>query len=224
MPRSPIALIIGFGPGISYHFADQLIKNGYLVAVAARNREKVENLAREIGAHPFVADAGSIESIQSLFSQIDTSLGSPEVVLFNPSARVRGDFTSIDPAVAADAIQVTAVGGFVAAQEAAKRMLPNKKGAIFFTGATASIKGFPKSATFAMGKFAIRGLAQSLAKELGPEGIHVAHFIIDGAVLSEGSEQEFTAKNIAQSYISVLQQPPGAWSWELELRSKDERF
>lgn len=223
MSRAPVALILGFGPGISFHFADILVRNGYTVAVASRNREKVESLASSIGARPFVADASSIESIQNLFTEVDAQLGAPEVVLFNPSARVRGDFVAIDPSAAAASNQV-ATGGFVFAQEAARRMLPNKRGAIFFTGATASVKGFAKSSVFAMGKFAVRGLAQSLARELSPEGIHVAHFIIDGGVRAEGGDDEFTGKNIAKSYFATLQQPPGAWSWELELRSKDEKF
>jgi NAD(P)-dependent dehydrogenase (short-subunit alcohol dehydrogenase family) len=220
----PIALIVGFGPGISYHFAEQLVRRGYQVAVASRTREKVEKLASEVGATAFTADASSVESIQSLFKDVDKALGEPEVVLFNPSARVRGDFTTLDPHEAAAAIEVCAVGGFVTAQEAAKRMIPKKKGAIFFTGATASIKGFPKSAVFAMGKFAVRGLAQSLAKELGPEGIHVAHFVIDGGVKAEGGPDDFTAQNIAHTYMAALQQPPGAWTWEFELRSKNENF
>lgn len=221
---SRIALIIGFGTGISFHFADVLVKNGYTVAVASRNLEKVQLLSAKIGAVPFQVDASSVESIQQLFVEVSNRLGDPEVVLYNPSSRVQGDFISIDPKRAVDAIHTTAIGGFVAAQEAAKRMLPNKRGTIFFTGATASVKAFPKSGVFAMGKFALRGLAQSLAKELGPSGIHVAHFIIDGGVKDEGTAEEFTASNIAQSYFAILQQPPGAWSWELELRSKDERF
>jgi len=220
----PVALIVGFGPGISYHFAELLISNGFSVAVAARNKEKLENLSKEIGAIPFQADASSIDNIQQLFRDVDRVVGEPEVVLYNPSVRVHGDFVTVDPNAAASAVQVTAIGGFVTAQEAARRMLPKKKGAIFFTGATASVKGFPKSAAFAMGKFAVRGLAQSLTKELGPSGIHVAHFVIDGAVKATGGPDEFTARNIAQSYFSVLNQPPGAWSWELELRSKDEKF
>jgi len=220
----PIALIVGFGPGISYHFADNLVKNGYQVAVASRTREKVEKLASEVGAIPFTADASSAESIQALFRDVDKALGEPEVVLFNPSARVQGAFIGINPHDAAAAIEVCTTGSFVTAQEAAKRMIPKKKGAIFFTGATASVKAFPKSSVFAMGKFAVRGLAQSLAKELGPDGIHVAHFVIDGGVKSEGGPNDFTDKNIALSYMAALQQPPGAWTWEFELRSKDERF
>ena len=219
-----VALIIGFGPGISFAFADALINEGYAVAVASRNKEKLDSLSSKIGAIPFQADASSIESLQELFRSVDSALGEPEVVLYNPSGRVRGEITAIDPRLVADALNVTAMGAFVSAQEAAKRMLPKKKGTIFFTGATAGVKAFPRSSSFAMGKFALRGLAQSLAKELAPEGIHVAHFVIDGGVKEQGSVDEFTAKNIAQSYLAVLKQPPGAWTWEMELRSKDEKF
>lgn len=222
---SPIALILGFGTGISFHFAKILVENGFIVAVASRNLDNLRPLASTIGAIPFQADASNIESIQELFKSVESSLGdSPEVVLYNPSARVRGNIADLDPRQVIDTLTTTAGGAFITAQEASKRMIPKKKGSILFTGATASVKGFPLSSSFAMGKFAVRGLAQSLAKELGPQGIHVIHFIIDGGVRDSGTVEEFTAENIAKSYFSALQQPPGAWSWELELRSKDEKF
>ena len=131
----------------------------------------------------------------------------------------------MDIGAASAAVQTTAIGALVTAQEAARRMLPRGRGAIFFTGATAGVKGFARSSVFAMGKFAVRGLAQSLARELGPAGIHVVHFVIDGAVV-QGSRElgAFTPRAIAQSYLAALAQPPGAWSWELELRSNAEPF
>jgi NAD(P)-dependent dehydrogenase (short-subunit alcohol dehydrogenase family) len=147
------------------------------------------------------------------------------VVLYNPSARVRADLLSVDIAAAAAAIQTTAIGALVTAQEAARRMLPVGSGSIFFTGATAGVKGFARSSAFAMGKFALRGLAQSLARELGPAGIHVVHFVIDGAVTQEGSgDGAFTPRAIARSYMAALAQPTGAWSWEIELRNHTEAF
>jgi len=219
------ALIIGAGPGISAAFAEALVAAGYQVALAARNAEKLHPLAAAIGAHPFLADAGSAASLVQLFADVERELGPPEVVLFNPSARVRGDLLSLDVGAAAQAIQTTAIGALVAAQEAARRMLPRGRGAIFFTGATAGVKGFAGSSVFAMGKFALRGLAQSLARELSPAGIHVVHFVIDGAVAKEGDgPAAFTPRNIARSYMAALAQPPGAWSWELELRSSTEKF
>ena len=223
--NKPVALIVGAGPGISAAFAEALLADGYQVALAARDPGKLRSLADALGANPFEADAASQSSIVRLFDAVDRSMGSPEVVLYNPSARIRGDLLSIDIATAAAAIQTTAVGALVTAQEAVRRMLPRGRGSLFFTGATAGIKGFARSSVFAMGKFAVRGLAQSLARELAPAGIHVAHFVIDGAVV-QGSHDPgaFTPQAIARSYMAVLYQPAGAWSWELELRSHTESF
>jgi NAD(P)-dependent dehydrogenase (short-subunit alcohol dehydrogenase family) len=238
----PVALIIGAGPGISGAFGSALVAAGYRVALAARTLERLRPLAAGIGATAFAADAASPASIVQLFREVDAALGSPDVVLFNPSARVRGELLGIDIGLASAAIQSTAVGALVTAQEAARRMLPRGKGSLFFTGATASIKGFARSSVFAMGKFAVRGLAQSLARELAPAGIHVVHFVIDGGVLKdagvpkdagapkdggieEGERLEgFSPEAIAQSYMAALAQPRGAWSWELELRSFKEPF
>jgi NAD(P)-dependent dehydrogenase (short-subunit alcohol dehydrogenase family) len=221
----PVALIVGAGPGISSAFAQALVNDGYQVAVAARNLDRVRALSDSIGATAFGADASSTESLVELFRDVDRTLGQPEVVLYNPSSRVRGDLLSLDPLAAAAAIQTTAIGALVTAQEAARRMLPRGRGSIFFTGATAGVKGFARSSVFAMGKFALRGLAQSLARELAPAGIHVVHFVIDGAVVKEGDKPgAFTPEAIARSYMAALAQPSGAWSWEIELRSHAETF
>lgn len=222
---SPIALIVGAGPGISGAFAKALRAQGYTVALAARQRDRVEALAASMDARAFVADASSADQVRQLFRDVDQALGEPEVVLYNASARVRGDILSLDAAAVAAAVHTTAMGAFVVAQEAARRMLPNKRGAIFFTGATASVKGFAQSSAFAMGKFAVRGLAQSLARELAPAGIHVAHFVIDGAVQPNPAQANaLSADAIAQTYMAVLAQPPAAWTWEIELRSYTESF
>ncbi|MHB8474616.1 MAG: SDR family NAD(P)-dependent oxidoreductase [Steroidobacteraceae bacterium] len=225
MMGKPIALIVGAGPGISLAFAGALVGAGYQVGLAARSIEKLRPLAESIGAVPFTADASSVDSIVQLFLAVDRALGAPDVVLFNPSARIRGELLSLDIAAASVAIQTTAIGALVTAQEAARRMLPRRHGTILFTGATAGVKGFARSSVFAMGKFAVRGLAQSLARELGPAGIHVVHFVIDGGVV-QGSDDigVFTPRAIAQSYMAAVAQPPGAWSWEIELRSHVEPF
>jgi NAD(P)-dependent dehydrogenase (short-subunit alcohol dehydrogenase family) len=220
-----VAFIVGAGPGISGAFARALRRDGYAVALAARDLRRLRPLADAIGACPLAADAQSIEGLRAAFAEVDRMLGPPEVVLYNPSARVRGDLLSVDAQAVSDAVRTTAIGAFVVAQEAARRMLPRGRGAIFFTGATAGVKGFARSSAFAMGKFALRGLAQSLARELSPAGIHVAHFVIDGAVRADGREPgDFTPEAIARSYMAVLDQPPGAWSWEIELRSHAEPF
>jgi NAD(P)-dependent dehydrogenase (short-subunit alcohol dehydrogenase family) len=220
-----VALIVGAGPGISAAFGEALVTDGYQVALASRDVAKLSPLAMKMNAKAFEADASAPASLVRLFGEVDRALGEPEVVLFNPSARIRGDLLTLDIAAASAAIQTTAIGALVTAQEAARRMLPRGRGSIFFTGATAGVKGFARSSVFAMGKFAVRGLAQSLARELGPQGIHVVHFVIDGGVV-QGSQalDVLSPRAIAQSYMAALAQPHGAWSWELELRSYTEPF
>ncbi len=223
--HKPVALIVGAGPGISAAFAEALVADGYQVALASRNLEKLRPLATALGARAYRADAASAPAIVELFRNVEADLEAPEVVLFNPSARIRGDLLTLDMDAAAAALHATAIGALVTAQEAARRMLPKRRGAVFFTGATAGVKGFARSSVFAMGKFAVRGLAQSLARELGPSGIHVVHFVIDGAVIQGSREPNaFTPTAIARSYMAALAQPVGAWSWEMELRSSTEPF
>jgi NAD(P)-dependent dehydrogenase (short-subunit alcohol dehydrogenase family) len=220
-----VALIVGAGPGISGAFAEALVGDGYEVAVAARTVSRLAPLADAIGAHAFGVDAASPPSIARLFAAVEGSLGAPEVVLYNPSVRIRGDLLSLNMDAAAAALQTTALGALATAQAAARHMLTRGRGSLFFTGATAGIKGYARSSVFAMGKFALRGLAQSLARELGPAGIHVVHFVIDGAVAPPGSDTgTFTPQAIAASYMAALRQPSGAWSWEIELRSHTEQF
>jgi NAD(P)-dependent dehydrogenase (short-subunit alcohol dehydrogenase family) len=223
--KKRVALIVGAGPGISAAFAEALVTDGYQVALASRNLQNSKALAEKLNATAFAADASSPKSVLQLFKDVDQSLGEPEVVLFNPSPRIRGDLLALDVAAASAAIQTTAIGALVTAQEAARRMLPKARGSIFFTGATAAMKGFARSSVFAMGKFAVRGLAQSLARELGPQGIHVVHFVIDGGVVQgDQAVDVLSPRAIARSYMAALAQPSGAWSWELELRSHSEPF
>jgi NAD(P)-dependent dehydrogenase (short-subunit alcohol dehydrogenase family) len=225
------ALIIGAGAGISASLARAFSREGLKVGLAGRNPAKLTELAAQTGASVFAADASQPSDMVKLFKDVDASLGEPDVVVYNPSSRVHGSVAEIDPAIVRDAIAITAFGGFLAVQEAAKRMLPRARGAILLTGASASIKGFAMSAAFAMGKFALRGLAQSAARELGPKGIHVAHFIIDGGVRSarradpaERPDSTLNPDSIAQAYVDVLRQPRDAWSFEVELRPWVETF
>jgi NAD(P)-dependent dehydrogenase (short-subunit alcohol dehydrogenase family) len=169
--------------------------------------------------------------MEKLFQDADKAIGEPDVVIYNASGRLRGAITELDPKAVEQAIAVTALGGFLAAREAARRMLKQGHGAILFTGATASVKGYALSAPFAMGKFALRGLAQSMARELGPKGIHVAHFVIDGGIRNPGREEPTDLPDsmldpdaIAETYLNVLMQPRSAWSWEVELRPWVEKF
>lgn len=225
------ALIVGAGSGISESVARQLAQQGVRVALVGRNPDKLAPLAAEIGAITLAADASVPEHVRAAFGEAESRLGAPDVVLYNASGRVRGPFVDLDPKEVERTLAVTAFGGFLVAQEAAKRMLPAGHGAILFTGASASIKGYAQSAPFAMGKFALRGLAQSLARELSPKGIHVAHFVIDGGVRSAVRTEPADAPDsyldpdaIARTYLDVLQQHRSAWTWEVELRPWVEIF
>ena len=157
---------------------------GIKVALAARSTGDLADLAKETGAATFTCDASKRADVDKLFADLDGSFGAPEIVIYNPSYRTRGPLVELDPAEVEKSLMVSAFGGFLVAQQAVRRMLPKKHGAIVFTGASASVKGYALSAPFAMGKFALRGLAQSMARELHPQGIHVAHIVIDGGIKS----------------------------------------
>lgn len=225
------ALIVGAGAGLSASLTRLFAKQGMNVALAARSTEDLVPLAGETGASLHACDATVRAEVQALFSAVSKKGGEPDVVVYNASYRTRGPFTELDPDEVERALRVSAFGGFLVAQEAAKRMLPKGAGAIFFTGASASVKGYAQSAPFAMGKFALRGLAQSLARELSPAGIHVAHFVIDGGIRSarrpepaDRPDSMLDPDAIAQNYLHVLHQPRNAWTWEIELRPWVERF
>lgn len=222
------ALIIGAGSGISASLTRLLRNAGLPVVVAARNVAKLASLVDQTGAIALTVDAADAGQIERLFAETEARIGAPEIVIYNPSARARGPIADLDPAEVEQAVAVTALGAFYAVQQAAKRMVPAGKGAILLTGATAGIKGFALSAPFAMGKFALRGFAQSAARELMPKGVHVAHFVIDGAVRPSGrpdpTDSSLDPDAIAQSYGDVLRQNRSAWSWEIEVRPWVERF
>jgi NAD(P)-dependent dehydrogenase (short-subunit alcohol dehydrogenase family) len=231
MPKYKTALIVGAGEGLSASLARLFAREGIGVALAARQTAKLGALCSETGAHAFACNATDPDEVERLFGLVEREISNPDVVVYNASARARGPFVDLVPAEVAQAISVGAFGGFLVAQQAAKRMLPNKHGAILFTGASASIKGYPQSAPFAMAKFALRGLAQSMARELSPQGIHVAHFVIDGGIRSEARLEPVDRPDsmldpdaIALSYWNVLQQPRNAWTWELEMRPWVEKF
>jgi short-subunit dehydrogenase len=224
------ALIVGAGSGLSASLARVFAKAGMKVALAARSTDKLAALAKETGAKTYACDASDGAQVDKLFAALDTA-GVLDVVVYNASYRTRGPFTELVPADVEKAIAVSAFGAFLVGQAAAKRMLPNKHGAILFTGASASVKGYAQSAPFAMAKFALRGLAQSMERELSPQGIHVAHFVIDGGIMSERRPMPADKPDslldpvaIAQSYLHVLQQPRSAWTQELELRPWVEKF
>lgn len=226
-----IALIIGAGSGLSASLARLFAKEGITVALAARQIDKLAGLAEEIGASRFTVDASKPDQVEKLFNQVEQQLGIPTIVIYNPSARISGAIVDLDPVEVLRTLEITAYGGFLVAQAATRRLLKVGEGAVFFTGASASVKGYARSAPFAMGKFALRGLAQSLARELAPQNIHVAHFVIDGGIRSDRRPEPVDQPDslldpdaIAQTYLSILRQPRSAWTWEVELRPWVETF
>ena len=230
MTRS--ALIVGAGLGLSAALARKCRAAGMEVALAARDGEKARAVAEETGATLHTCDASSIEDVAALFDALDAATGTPDLVVYNPSARLRGPITELDPAATRAAIEVTCFGAFLVAQQAARRMLARGSGSILFTGASAGVKGFANSSVFAMGKFGLRGLAQSLARELHPQNIHIGHFVIDGGIRAahrperqdDGSDNMLDPDAIAEAYLQFHTQHRSAWACEVELRPWVEKF
>ena len=222
------ALIIGAGAGLSASLARKFAANGYSVALAARNEAKLTDIAAETGARTYRCDAASPQDMAALFAAVERDIGEPDVAVYNPSGRVRGPVHEIDAEKVRDAVLVTGYGAFLMAQEAVKRMLPKNSGTLLFTGASAGVKGFANSSSFAMGKFALRGLCQALARELHPQGIHVGHFVIDGGIAtSHGATDDNRTLDpdaIAESYWHFVNQHRSSWAWEIELRPWVEKF
>jgi NAD(P)-dependent dehydrogenase (short-subunit alcohol dehydrogenase family) len=225
------ALIVGVGPGLSASLARLFSRHGLQVAMAARDPDKLQKLAEETAGVTFACEATEPEEVAALFEVVIATQGVPDIVVYNASARAPGPVTELDPAAVAHAISVSAFGGFLVAQQAARHMVARGSGAILLTGASASVKGYPNSAAFAMGKFALRGLASSMARELSPKGVHVAHFVIDGGIRSanrvaptDNPDSFLDPDAIAETYWQVANQPRSAWTWEVELRPWVERF
>src|SRR5262245_41063758 len=225
------ALIVGAGAGLSASLGRQLAGEGVKVSLAARSTDDLAALAREIGGATFTCDASKQSDVEKLFADLDKGPGAPEVVIYNPSYRTRGPVAELDPAEVEKSLMISAFGGFLVAQQAVKRMLPKKSGCIVFTGASASVKGYAQSAPFAMGKFALRGLAQSMARELHPQGIHVVHVIVDGGIKSARGQEPADKRasmldpdDIAAAYLGVIRQPKSAWTHEVEVRPWVENF
>ena len=224
---SESVLIVGVGSGLSASLARLCASKGMKVVLAARNIEKLEDLKKEVSAETYKCDSTDIESVKNLFKETDKTIGTPNLVIYNASSRPsRNGVAELDPKQVQQSINVTCFGAFLVAQEATKRMLKRKSGSIFFTGATAGVKGFANSSAFAMGKFGLRGLAQSLARELHPKNIHIGHFVIDGGIGKKpmGDYQMINPDEIAKTYLDFHNQDQSVWSWEIELRTSVEKF
>ena len=226
-----LALIVGAGSGLSASLARLLARHNVQVALASREPDRLAALCAETGAAAFACEASEAEEVGGLFDAVVASLGEPDLVIYNAAARARGPITTLVPDDVARAIAVSAFGGFLVGQQAARLMVPKGRGTILFTGASASVKGYPQSAAFAMGKFALRGLAQSMARELAPQGVHVAHVVIDGAIRNPGRTEPADAPDsmldpdaIAATYWHLIGQNRSAWTWEVEVRPWVERF
>jgi NADP-dependent 3-hydroxy acid dehydrogenase YdfG len=226
-----VAVIVGAGSGLSAAVARAYTRAGLKCVLAARSTDKLKALCDETGATAIACDASQPAQVEALFAQVDKLCAAPKVVVYNASGRVRGPLVELDPAQVANAIAISGYGGFLVGQAAAKRMVKQGAGTIIFTGASASVKGYAQSAAFAMGKFALRGLAQSMARELAPQNIHVAHVVIDGAISSaqrvvpaDKPDSMLHPDAIAQSYVHLMQQQRSAWTWEIEVRPWVERF
>jgi NAD(P)-dependent dehydrogenase (short-subunit alcohol dehydrogenase family) len=223
---SASALIIGVGDGLSASLARLLAQEGYKVALAARDTSKLGGLAKETKASLHRCDAADPGEVAALFQAV----GALDVMIYNPSYRVRGPLIELDPAEVRRTLEVTAFGAFLAGQQAARIMLPRGKGTIIFSGASAGVKGYPRSAPFAMGKFALRGLAQSMARELHPQGVHIGHVVIDGGIRSsrrpdtEGRDATLDPDSIALNYLHLIRQPRDCWTLEIEVRPWVETF
>jgi len=216
---SGVAFIVGAGSGLSGSLGRLLEREGFDVALAARNPDKLQTRGLALRC-----DATDRAQVEAAFEAVERRWGVPDLVVYNASYRTRGPFVELDPAEVEKTLSISAFAGFLVAQSAAKRMLPRGSGAIFFTGASASVKGYANSAPFAMGKFALRGLAQSMARELSPKGLHIAHFVIDGGIGKDAGDAKLDPDEIARTYLNVYRQQRSAWTWEVELRPWVERF
>ncbi len=229
---SESALIVGTGVGLSASLTRLFASEGMQVSVASRSIDKLQGLADEVGGRAYRCDAVVPAEVEKLFADVTSDSGEPDIVVYNASNRARGPVTDLDVDAVRDAILISCFGGFLIAQQAAKQMVARGAGSIQLTGASASVKGFANSSSFAMGKFGLRGLAQSLARELSPKNVHVAHFVIDGGIgrdgdtrgANRGEDGLLHPDEIAKTYLHIHRQHRSSWTWEVEMRPWLENF
>ena len=242
MGDSKIALIVGAGDATGGAIARRFAAEGYTVCVTRRSVEKLDGLVAAIEAeggavHAFGSDARREEQAVALIEEIERDIGPIEVAVYNIGGNVRFSITETTARVYFKVWEMCAFGGFLMGREVAKRMLERQRGTILFTGATASLRGGDGFAAFASGKHALRALAQSMARELSPKGIHVAHVVIDGAIdtqfISERFPERYALKDqdgildpehIAEAYLMLHNQPRSAWTFEMDMRPWTENW
>jgi NAD(P)-dependent dehydrogenase (short-subunit alcohol dehydrogenase family) len=229
MPEQESAIIVGAGPGLGAALGARFARGGYKVVLAARSADKLKPIIAEIGksggsAAANACDAANESDVKTLFGLVEQDVGPVAVVIYNAGSFAQSPIAE----QSADAYEQTwrdnAFGGFLVGREAARRMLTRGRGTILFTGATASLRGAAGFSAFAGGKFALRALAQSLARELGPRGIHVGHVVIDGMIGRVADDRRLDPAAIAESYFALHAQPRSAWTFELDLRPWTEKF
>jgi NAD(P)-dependent dehydrogenase (short-subunit alcohol dehydrogenase family) len=236
MAEQPVAVVVGVGPGLGFAVARRFAEAGMAVALVARQKERLAQLLTQHpldGAQAYACDATDPTAVEALFAQVEQELGAPEVVAFNAGAFEPGSILEIRPADFERCWRIGCLGGFLVGQAAARRMVAKGRGTILFTGATAALRGSANFANLAVPKFGLRALAQTMARELGPKGIHVAHVIIDGQIHSEryahleaqrGPDSLLRPDAIAEMYYQLHRQPRSAWTLELDLRPWSEKF
>ena len=233
-----VALVAGVGEGLGGAIARRFARGGHPTVLVARNADRLARIAAGIEAAggrgiAYVADLREESAVAKLFDDVEAEIGPIDVAVFNTGANYRASILDTPADMFEKVWRLGCYAGFLVAQSGAKRMLARGSGAIFFTGASASVKGYAESAPFAMGKFALRGLAQSMARELAPKGLHIAHFVIDGGISrgagdsragERGTDGMLLPDEIAKNYLHVFRQHRSAWTWEVELRPWVERF
>jgi NAD(P)-dependent dehydrogenase (short-subunit alcohol dehydrogenase family) len=223
-------LVAGVGPGLGIAIAARFAREGYRVAMLARNGEKLAALAAQAPDRliPIACDVTDPAQVNAAFDETERTLGPLACAVFNAGAYRRGSVLEIEPKDFELCWRVGAFAGFLVGQAAARRMMTRGSGTILFTGATASLRGGANFANLASPKFALRAVAQSMARELGPRGIHVAHIIIDGQIGADDTtptpDSRLRPEAIAQAYLDLHRQQRSAWTQEMDLRPWVERF
>lgn len=238
MGSNKVAVVVGVGPGLGAAVARRFAREGFAVGLVARTAARCEAVQRDVEeaggrALSAPADAADPASIAAAFARVKASLGPVDVLIYNAGVFRMAGALEITPQEIEDAWKINCFGGFVSAQAALPDMLDRGRGTILFTGATASLRGGARFATLAVGKFGLRALAQSLARELGPRGVHVAHVVIDGLIDTPRVRAMFPDRDaaallspdaLAETYFQLHAQPPSAWTHEIDVRPSSERF